>query len=265
MLRSLANRLYADFLMPSRLGQYRAILARAAALGYECLSIESFWQAQRLAAAGDRRQLVLRHDIDTDAATARKLFAIEREMGVKASYYFRLSTVDLDLMRELNAGGWEASYHFEEIATVAKEKRLRTRDQVLAHLPEIQQRFLGNLTALRRDTGLPMHVVAAHGDFVNRRLGMPNQELLDERVRKEGGVDLEVYDPVFMDNVSAYFSDTSSPAYWKPSDPLVALERGDRVVCMLTHPRHWAVNRPVNLADDVRRAWEGLRYNSGEA
>ena len=85
MLRSLANRLYADFLMPSRLGQYRAILARAAALGYECLSIESFWQAQRLATAGDRRQLVLRHDIDTDAATARKLFAIEREMGVKAS------------------------------------------------------------------------------------------------------------------------------------------------------------------------------------
>ena len=161
-------------------------------------------------AAGGRRQRsgqpVLRHDIDTDVATATKLFVIEREMGVKASYYFRLSTVDLDFMQELNASGREASYHFEEIATVAKERRLRTRDQVLAHLPEIQERFLSNLTALRRNTGLPMHVVAAHGDFVNRRLGMPNEELFDERVRKEAAIDLEVYDPAFMDNLSSYFS-----------------------------------------------------------
>mgnify|MGYP006145381963 CR=1 FL=1 len=63
--------------------------------------------------------LVHRHDIDTDLPTARRMFALEQKHGVRASYYFRLSTLDFGLMRDIERYGSEASYHYEEIATYA--------------------------------------------------------------------------------------------------------------------------------------------------
>jgi hypothetical protein len=69
--------------------------------------------------------LVHRHDIDSDLRTARKMFALEVKHGVQASYYFRLSTLDYGFMRDIEAAGGEASYHYEEVATYAKRHRLR--------------------------------------------------------------------------------------------------------------------------------------------
>ncbi len=69
---------------------------------------------------------MLRHDVDTDPGTAAAMWDIERELGVESSYFFRLSTLAPALMADIAAGGSEASYHYEEVATVAKRRRLRT-------------------------------------------------------------------------------------------------------------------------------------------
>ena len=69
--------------------------------------------------------LILRHDIDTDIETTRAMWRVERELGIKTSYFFRLSTVDLPLMREIEACGGSVGYHFEELATAAKPKGSR--------------------------------------------------------------------------------------------------------------------------------------------
>lgn len=78
-----------------------------------------------------------RHDIDTDVGGARAFFEIEKALGIRASYYFRLSTIDRDLMREINSYGSEVGYHYEELATHAKRYGLNTPAVARAHMDAI--------------------------------------------------------------------------------------------------------------------------------
>src|SRR2546422_7720159 len=93
--RQVWDRCYGDFLMPSRLPAYRALLETALGAGYAIVSVDRLWAL--LGGAGldpAGRYLVLRHDIDTGPATAAAMWRIERDLGVAGSYYFPLSTPD---------------------------------------------------------------------------------------------------------------------------------------------------------------------------
>ena len=128
-------------------------------------------------------------------------------------------------------------------------------------VPEAQDLFRANLERLRATTGLPIHIVASHGDFMNRRLGVPNLVILDDRqYRRTIGIELETYDEAFMRFVSSRHSDTLHPAYWIPNSPLDAIQQCQPVVYLLVHPRHWRVNRVENAGDDLRRLGESLLY-----
>jgi hypothetical protein len=262
MLITIRDRLYADFVMPSRLSVYRSLVETALAGGYEILSIEALWQRVR----GDgldpaRRYLALRHDVDTDAGTAAAMWRIDRELGVRSSYYFRLSTIAPALMHDVGSAGGEASYHYEELATIAKRRGIGSAAELEAHLPEARAEFASNLEALRSRTGLPMRVVSAHGDFVNRRLGVANWALLaDPGFRSEVDIDAEAYDPEVIGSFTSQFTDVPHPRYWSPADPLERIRDRDRAVFVLVHPRHWQVDRLGNLRDDIGRALEGAQY-----
>jgi len=261
-LRSIWHRVYSDFLMPPRFEMYKNLITEILNLGYEIHSVSSFWQILK---AGnlrpDVKYVVLRHDVDTDPAAAEAQWQIEKSLGVKASYYFRLSTLNISLMREMAQAGFEVGYHYEEIATVAKEKCLKSRKQIQQNMPYIRQRFKENLSLLRKRTGLPMKIVASHGDFVNRALKTPNYELLNRALRQEMEIELEVYDEIFNQYVTSRHIDCAYPKFWRPSTPYEAIYRAEHVVYIITHPRHWRVNRNKNLIDDVKRLWEGLRYH----
>ena len=256
------NRLYADFLMPSRLSRYRDALRRWQDRGYAIESVEGFWQTVKGGPLEpSSRHLVLRHDVDTDPRTARSMWAIDEAVGVHASYYFRLSTVDVGLMRAIAAAGSEASYHYEELATIAKRHRLRRRADAVARIGEAQDLFRSNLERLRARTGLPMRAVASHGDFANRALGVPNWVILgDPAFRESVGVELEAYDDDFARHLTSRFSDTGYPRYWVHGDPSTAVDRDDPVVYVLVHPRHWYARRLVNLRDDAGRIAESVAW-----
>jgi hypothetical protein len=262
-LTGLWNRAYADFLMPSRLPSYRQFLEEALRRDYTICSVDSFWnKIQRNEISHGEKYLVLRHDIDTDTDTAKMMWRIDQSLAVKSSYYFRLSTLDISFMQDIVRSGGEASYHYEELAQVAKEKHLKTRDQVLCQMPYIRDLFHRNLETLKKNSGLPLDIVASHGDFVNRKLRMYNWEILqDEDFRKRVGVKLEVYDEAFLVNVTSRHSDTLHPIFWKPENPLQAVKAAAPVIYVLVHPRHWQINRKVNLADDVCRLVQGVRYS----
>jgi hypothetical protein len=260
--RRIWQRVYGDFLMPSRLETYRALLETALGAGYVIVSVERFWVLIGAGAVDPaRRYLVLRNDIDTGPQTAAAMWRIEHSLGIEGSHYFRLSTLDLGLMTDIASAGGEASYHYEELATVAKRRHVRTQVGILAHLPESQDLFRANLARLRALTGLPMRVVASHGDFVNRKLGLTNWTILtDAAFRADVGIELETYDEAFMSHVTSRHADLTSRPYWTPADPLAAIERAEPVAYLLVHPRGWQVERWLNARDDVVRIWEGLRY-----
>jgi hypothetical protein len=256
------DRTYSDFLMRSRLDKYRALLESALRGGYRVIGLDDTWRLiESRALDPGRRYLVLRHDVDTDPRTAAAMWAIDRELGVASSYYFRLSTLDLALMADIASGGGEVSYHYEELATIIKRRRLRSRADAEASIPEARSCFAENLERLRAETGLPMRVVASHGDFVNRRLGIPNWVVLDDAgFRREVDVDLEAYDRILLDRLPAQHSDVPHPQYWVPGDPAEPVRTGESPILVLVHPRHWRVDRVANARDDIRRAVEGVRF-----
>jgi hypothetical protein len=262
LLRTVRRRIRNDFLMPSRMPEYEQLLSVAIAAGYRVMSIEQYWSESAGHAAGiEAPILILRHDIDTDLRTARQMWAIDVGLGVRSSHFFRLSTLDRQLMREIETFGARASYHYEELATVARRRRPRTREEAERLVPEARDLFAANLARLRARTGLAMEVVASHGDFLNRRLGINNWAILaDPDFRREMGILLEPYDPSFLATVTSYHRDLPPPERWMDADLLDAISRREAIVYALIHPRPWQVNRRENLRDDLVRALDEVSY-----
>jgi hypothetical protein len=262
LLNQLAGRLYSDYLMPSRLPEYETLLLRANECGYRQLSVRSFYRTIRDPDDQADKVLVHRHDIDSDLRTARKMFALEVKHAVSASYYFRLRTLDYGFMRDIEAAGGEASYHYEEVATYAKRHRLRRGDDVRQRFPEIRELFLGNFMRISERLGLPMTTVASHGDFANRRLKVINHELLrDPELRRRCGIECESYDIDLLRHFDLYISDRPHPVYYYPLSPFDALNRHRRI-CFLTHPVQWETNWLENTRCNMVRLAEELVWRT---
>lgn len=262
-MKTLLNRVYADYLMPSRLREYEAVLNKAAELGYSQVSVRTFYRAlARPDAQVPERVLVHRHDIDSDLRTAKKLFALESRHGVKATYYFRLCTLDLGFMREIEAAGSEASYHYEEAAYFAKRHRIRDAAMLRLRFPEIRELFVSNFNSIAERLRLPMSTVASHGDFANRKLNVINHELLqDSALRARCGIECEAYDEALLDHIDMYISDRKYPVYYRPMSPFEALDRYSRIL-FLTHPVQWETNWVDNTRCNARRLVEELAWRA---
>ncbi|RZA36443.1 MAG: hypothetical protein EOP92_05380 [Lysobacteraceae bacterium] len=267
---AMLNRVYADYLMPSRLGEYEALVREVAAAGYAQLSVRDFFRQIQGAQDASGKSAVCprgpsfvhRHDIDSDLRTARKMFDIESRHGVHASYYFRLCTLDFGFMREIEAAGSEASYHYEEVADFAKRRRLRSADAVRQRFPEIRELFARNFNGIVERLGSPITTVASHGDFANRRLKVINHELLrDEGLRKRCGIECESYDAELLRCFDIYISDRKHPVYYYPLSPFEALGKY-RHICLLTHPVQWETNWVESTRCNVRRLVEEVAWRA---
>jgi hypothetical protein len=258
--RTIARRLHGDYLQRERLGDFHALLRGALEHGYRTMTLSAF--ADRAADGplhADDRILLLRHDVDTDVRRAQRMWEIEQRLGVVGSYFFRRSTWDVGFMHELAAAGCDVGYHYEELATVVKERGAASAAEARALLGAARARLRATVPELRAGTGLTLDVFAAHGDFANRAVGVSNVEVLsDPGLRSELGVRLEAYD--VEAHVSARSSDGIPPRGWRPEDPLQAMRRGERVVVVLLHPRSWGAAPAVNAHADLVRLREGCAY-----
>jgi hypothetical protein len=265
LLKRAGRRLYEDFLRLPQWGAYRQMLAALADAGYTFCSLRDFWSQMRVGRIDPQRKyLVLRHDVDVDREGAWTMLAIERKLGIASSYFFRLSTVDVPLMLEIDHSGGEASYHYEELAAVVKARRLRSIVDARAHIPCAQQLFRAHIERLRCLTGLPMSTVASHGDFANRRLAICNWVILqDQAFRNETGIQLEAYDDALLRNFARRYSDAPHPRFDSTHGPLAEDSAVPTVVQLLVHPRHWGANRPRIVLENAKRVWEELAYTWG--
>src|SRR3954452_5374237 len=254
-LRSIGCRVHRDYLQRPRLDELDRLLRLALECGYEAATLSRF-------AAGNtpERTLLLRHDVDSDLRRARRMWEIERALGLTGSWFFRRSTWDVALMRELSAAGCDVGYHYEELATVIKERGLATAEAARAAVGDARARLREAVPGLRIDSGLALDVFAAHGDFANRAVGLPSTELLaDPGFRAQIGARLEAYD--VEDRVTARASDGVRPEdYWWPGDPVDAVRRGEPVVLLLLHPRAWGAAPLENARQDLRRLGETCSY-----
>lgn len=257
-MTTLLRRLYCDYMMPSQLGAYEELVREAHDAGYMQTSVRDYFDLVRAGRGPSGKVFVHRHDIDTDLRTTRKLFEVEKKHGIKSSFYFRLSTLDFGLMREIEEYGSEASYHYEELATYAKKNKIKDPIVLRERMPEIRSDFTRNFLRIEQRLGKKLRTVASHGDFANRRLEVNNTEILDDaQLRKDCGIACETYDRVLLDHIDIYIADRPAPQYYHPMPPLEALRRHPRI-CLLTHPRQVETNWRENTKDNLFRFYEGL-------
>ncbi len=74
-------------LQKPRWKEYEAILKYALDKVYQVTSLIDWYT--RFSEKSNERFLILRHDVDTDLRGTRRMFEIEKRLGVKSTFYFR--------------------------------------------------------------------------------------------------------------------------------------------------------------------------------
>jgi len=259
-LTIIKNRIYSDYFIPSRLDEYERAIKELCNNGYEHITFKDYKYKLDNNILNNKKYFINRHDIDTDVLTAKEFFKIEKKYNVKATYYFRLSTLDIEFMKEIEEYGSEASYHFEEIAQYCKDNHIKTKDGAISHMAQIKEQFISNFKMIEANLGFKLQTICAHGDFVNRKLNIINNEITkDKELRKKIGISCETYDKDVMDSFDIYVSDSPYPIFYTPKSVFEYIGKKN-IICMLSHPRHWRVNLEINTVDNIKRVYEELKW-----
>jgi len=124
---------------------YEELLSAGYESGWEFLTVRDYLQVDPL----PDNFLVLRHDVDRKVGHARTLARIEAAYGISGTYYFRTSTFDPELVREIADLGHEIGYHYEDLAATDGD------------MAEAERRFAANLSSFREVVDID--TVCAHG------------------------------------------------------------------------------------------------------
>ncbi|HHT23884.1 MAG TPA: hypothetical protein GXZ87_11365 [Bacteroidales bacterium] len=100
--------------------------------------------------------LILRHDVDEIAGNALKMAKLEHELGVSATYYFRIvqQSNKPEIIRKIASLGHEIGYHYEDLALAKGD------------LQFAKQTFEENLAYFR--TFYPVKTVCMHGSSTSK-------------------------------------------------------------------------------------------------
>lgn len=249
-------RIYKKLLQSSRLIEYEQILKYAIGNGYTLCSLYEWYESSK-----NKKQLVLRHDVDIDVQGARRMFEIEKSLGVKATYYFRRSTKDNKLIQEMQDAGFETGLHYETIADYCKVKNILSADSLKEiDYSKCKDILIDEINQWESDHGI-LHSICAHGDKRNRLIKVPNRILFDTGMREETKVLFDACDVDLMDKVDEYISDTSIVNHhkWKQGkSPMTAIDERANTIMLLTHPIHWN----YNLIKNVRSLYRGFREDN---
>ena len=170
------------------------------------------------------KYFINRHNTDTDIATAKEFFRIEKKHRVKTIYYFRLSALDFEFMREIEVYGSEASYYFEEIAQSAKDNYIKFKN-------EIKKEFIENVLMIEDKLGIKIESLYLHKDFVNRKLDIINNKITkDIKLRDELGIIYETYDKDIMENFDIYIFDKSYSQFYTPKPIFEYIDKYEKII-----------------------------------
>jgi hypothetical protein len=219
----------------ARWREYRRLLTLAQAQGYALVSLES-WLADAETHAG-RDVLILRHDVDQCPASAVRMAAIESELGIRSTWYFRWRTAQPKVIRAIREGGHEVGLHYETLTRELLRRGLRAADaQTLVE--EVRPLLRAELAAFAERHG-PTRSTCPHGD--TRMRGVHNGVLLQGEDLSAYGVRWEANAAIGQFPLDVWLTDRSSAeGRWKEGmDPLDLLIDRRSPILAVVHPNNW--------------------------
>jgi hypothetical protein len=100
-------------IMDFTLKAYKLLMKALINNGYEFVSMEKFQSK-----AGNKKVVILRHDVDVRPNHSFKTAIIENYLGICGTYYFRTvkQSFDKDIISKIASLGHEIGYHYEDLA-----------------------------------------------------------------------------------------------------------------------------------------------------
>lgn len=206
--------------------------------------------AEYLRGEKPNRFVILRHDVDRKPENSLAVAKIEKELGVKTSYYFRAvsESWDNEIIREIASLGHEIGYHYESLTTCKGNLRDAYKD------------FEQNLARLR--ALVPVQTICMHGSprspYDSRNLWKGDKSYKDLGITGEPYFDVDFSDVFYLTDTGRRwdgfkvsvrdkiekFQDVwaaNGLIFHSTDDILRALESGTlpHHLMITTHPQRW--------------------------
>ena len=233
----------------ARWAEYRRLLGSARERGYRIVPLEE-WVRER-GGEDPSPTLILRHDVDQHPASALKMAAIETDLGVRSTWYFRWRTADPTVIGKLRTDGFGVGLHYETLTRRALEDGLSGPPG-----ERLQQEARGELraeiAAFAQLFG-PIRSVVPHGD--SRVPGVQNSVLLHDEDCSDYGIEFDGNESMRGRGLAHWLTDrTTAEGRWGDgTDPAELFEGGVSPILCVTHPNNWT-SGPSLWLDRILRA-----------
>jgi len=215
----------------SRWRAYRDLLTAALDRGYSVVGLDD-WVASN--GSAEEPCLILRHDVDQQPASALRMAAIETELGVRATWYFRWRTAQPRVIERI-AANVPIGLHYETLTRAALAGGVRRPT------PELVERCRDTLrsevTAFGSRFG-PIRSICPHGD--TRAPGVHNHLLLRDQEPASFGVAFDGNEVMRGRPLGAWLTDRRGGSRWKGAgDPVELFDARVTPIFAVVHPNNW--------------------------
>jgi len=143
--------------------QYKSLISTLVESNYNFQTFEEYLESPK------KKSIVLRHDVDSLPLNSLQFAKIQKEFGIKGTYYFRAvpESWDEKIILEIHSLGHEIGFHYETMDTanssLKKRKKKFTHDELLDLAFE---EFCTHLEALREL--VPVKTICMHGSPLSK-------------------------------------------------------------------------------------------------
>jgi hypothetical protein len=203
--------------------------------GYAVLSLET-WLADPTLSA-ERPRLLLRHDVDQHPASALRMAAIEAELGVLSTWYFRWRTALAPAVERIGSEGHSVGLHYETLTRELLRRGLGA-SQAAELIPEARELLRRELATFAERFG-PVRSACPHGD--TRMPGVHNGVLLLDQDWGAYGLEWDANAAMRRHPLDVWLTDRSvAEGRWKEGlDPIDLLIDRRSPILAVVHPNNW--------------------------
>jgi hypothetical protein len=222
--------------------KYRELIKILAESEYQIFSLEDYILSNETG----HKKIILRHDVDRMPEIALKMSHIEKEFGIKASYYFRIVTRSFKekIINKIKSMDHEIGYHYEDLTANRGdfEKSLKAFER---NLNKIRQLY-------------PVKTICMHGSPLSKwdnRLMWKKYDYRDFGIIAEPYFDLDFDKVFYITDAGRSWNDyrvnirdrVSSEYSYKinSSGDIISLinsGQGPQEIMINIHPNNWADN-----------------------
>jgi len=219
----------------ARWDEYRTFLLAARRRDYRIVSLESW---VRHPESDSAPTLILRHDVDQHPRSALAMDKVERDLGVRSSWYFRWRTAHPTVISTVKSRGGEVGLHYETLTREALKRGMTTGpDQRL--IEECRELLRAEIAAFARLFG-SIRSVVPHGD--SRIPAVHNADLLRGEDCADYGIEFDANEAMRGRGLGNWLTDRSAAdGGWKDGiDPLELLASSVSPLLCVSHPNNWS-------------------------